>query len=126
MLELKAKIAEAKRRLPLPELMEKEGLGERACSRVVGPTIRAHHILHLSSQFHFVVVVWGANEQQSAVLNVGTSELATKKSKQSESEQGKCRPCIGNAYSSRSNADVVEERPCLACQFSLSSMNSPA
>jgi hypothetical protein len=30
MLELKEKIAEAKRRLPLPELMEKEGLGERA------------------------------------------------------------------------------------------------
>ena len=30
MLELKAKIAEAKRRLPLPELMEKEGLSERA------------------------------------------------------------------------------------------------
>jgi CHC2 zinc finger len=30
MLELKEKIAEAKRRLPLPELMEKEGLGEHA------------------------------------------------------------------------------------------------
>jgi hypothetical protein len=30
MLELKEKIAEAKRRLPLPGLMEKEGLGERA------------------------------------------------------------------------------------------------